>query len=240
MEKMNKLYSVFQNIEAVHFDLDGSLVDSAQAWFESEIELLREHGVELPVEQIRDITHDDLVGRGQWFAARFYKEKFDLSASIQELRNQRIGLVKKYYGDMKLIEGAEGFLKTVAGSSLKVTLATSAPLELTDIFIRKHGFEECFDGVVSDDQVEESKPSPDIFLKAAETVGERPEDCLVVEDSKNGLLAARKAGSLCLLIPNEKFSTDTTGLLEKADFVVESMSAIDLDKLREYLPRREV
>lgn len=237
MEKIKKLYPVFQNIKAVHFDLDGSLVDSAQAWFESEIELLREYGVELPVEQIRDITHDDLVGRGQWFAARFYKEKFDLSASIEEIRSRRIGMVKKYYGDMKLIKGAESFLKTVAQSSLKVTLATSSPLELTDIFIRKHGFEECFDGVISGDQVKESKPSPDIFIKASKTVGVQPEDSLVIEDSKNGLLAARDAGSLCLLIPNEKFSTDKTGLLEKADFVVESMSAINLEKLMEYLPQ---
>ncbi|MBS3787882.1 HAD family phosphatase [Candidatus Bipolaricaulota bacterium] len=240
MVKTNKLYPAFQNIKAVHFDLDGSLVDSAQAWFESEIELLREYGVELSVEQIRDITHDELVGRGQWFAARFYKEKFGLSASVGEIRSRRIGMVKKYYGDMELIEGAESFLKTIAQSSLKVTLATSSPLELTDIFIRKHGFGELFDGVVSADQVEESKPSPDIFLKAAETVGVRPEDCLIVEDSKNGLLAAMEAGSLCLLIPNEKFSTDKAGLLEKADFVVESMEAIDLDKLREYLPQLKV
>ena len=230
------LYLTFQNIKAVHFDLDGSLVDSAQAWFESEIELLRSYGVELPVEEIRDITHDDLVGRGQWFAAQFYKEKFDLSASVEEIRSKRIGLVKKYYGGMNLIDGAEAFLKTVAGSSLKVTLATSSPLELTEIFIKKHGFEDYFDGVVSDDQVDESKPSPDIFLKAAQCVGAKPEESLVVEDSKNGLIAAKKAGSLCLLIPNQKFSLDSTGLLERADFVVESMSAIDLEKLRSYLP----
>ena len=236
MEKISKLYSIFQNVRAVHFDLDGSLVDSAQAWLESEIELLREHGVELSVDEIREITHDDLVGRGQWFAARFYKEKFDLSAPVEEIRSQRIGLVKKYYGDMKLLGGAKGFLKTVARSSLKVTLATSAPLELTDIFIRKHGFEDYFDGVVSDDQVEESKPAPDIFLKAAQCVGVKPEESLVVEDSKNGLLAAKQAGSACLLIPNKKFSFDRSGLLEKADLVLKSMSEIDLEKLSRHLP----
>jgi len=236
VEKIDGFYNNFQRIEAVHFDLDGSLVDSARAWLESEVELLREYGVELPVEEIRKITRDDLVGRGQWFAARFYKEEFDLSASIEDIRKRRIGLVKKLYGDMKLIEGAEGFLRAVAGSSLKVTLATSAPLELTEIFIRKHGFEECFDDVVSDDQVEESKPSPDIFLKAAECVGVRPEKSLVVEDSKNGLLASKKAGSLCLLVPNEKFSFDRSGLLDEADFVLESLLDIDLGKLQKYLP----
>jgi len=236
VEKIDGFYNIFQRIEAVHFDLDGSLVDSARAWLESEVELLREHGVELPVEEIRKITRDDLVGRGQWFAARFYKEKFDLSVSIEEIRKRRIGLVKELYGDMKLIDGAEGFLRAVAGSSLKVTLATSAPLELTEIFIREHGFEECFDDVVSDDQVEESKPSPDIFLKAAECVGVRPEKSLVVEDSKNGLLASRRAGSLCLLVPNEKFSFDRSGLLDEADFVLESLLDVDLEKLKKYLP----
>ena len=237
MESIERIYSTFKEIKAIHFDLDGSLVDSAKAWFESEIELLRGYGVELPVEKIRDITHDDLVGRGQWFAARFYKEKFDLPAKIEEIRSRRINLVKEYYGEMKLLDGAENFLKTVAQSPLKVTLATSAPREMTDIFIRENGFEDCFDGVVSDDQVEESKPSPEIFLKAAECVGVRPEESLVVEDSKNGLLAAKRAGSLCLLIPNEKFSLDRTGVLEKADFIIESMSAIDLARLRKNLPR---
>jgi HAD superfamily hydrolase (TIGR01509 family) len=233
---LDDLYATFGKIKAIHFDLDGSLVDSAEAWFESEIELLRSYGVDLPVGEIREITHDDLVGRGQWFAARFYKEKFGLSASVEEIRSRRIGLVKKYYGGMNLIDGAEAFLETVAGSALKVTLATSSPLELTEIFIKKHGFEEYFDGVVSDDQVEESKPSPDIFQQAAECVGVRPEESLVVEDSKNGLIAAKEAGSLCLLIPNEKFSLDRTGLLERADFIVKSMAALDLERLREHLP----
>ena len=235
MEKTEGFYNAFQRIKAVHFDLDGSLVDSAKAWFHSEIELLRSFGIDLPVEEIRDITHDDLVGRGQWFAARFYKEKFDLPASIEEIRTQRIGFVKRYYGDMELIAGAKEFLEVIAQSELKVTLATSAPLELTDIFIRKHGFEGWFDGVVSDDQVEESKPSPEVFLKAAECVGVNPEDSLVVEDSRNGLLSAKRSGSLCLLVPNEKFSFDKSGLLDKADFVLKTLEHVDLEKLRELL-----
>ncbi|MBS3814874.1 HAD family phosphatase, partial [Candidatus Bipolaricaulota bacterium] len=222
-------------IKAIHFDLDGSLVNSRKAWFLSEVELLRGYGVDMPVSKIRDITHDDLVGRGQKYAAKFYKNKFDLQASPEKIREKRIKLVKKHYGKAPLIDGAEKFLRAVNESSLKITLATSAPLELVEVFLEKHGFRDCFSSVTSDDHVEKSKPSPDIFVTASRNVGVNPEESLVVEDSKNGLLAAKRAGALCLLIPNEGFSKDETGILERADFIAKSLASIDIHKVRKCL-----
>lgn len=235
MENMKGFCRALGEIKAIHFDLDGSLVNSRKAWFLSEIELLRGYGVDLPVSKIRDITHDDLVGRGQKYAAKFYKNKFDLQASPEEIREKRIKLVKKHYGKASLIDGAEKFLRAVSESSLKITLATSAPLELVEVFLEKHGFRDCFSSVISDDHVAKSKPSPDIFVTASRNVGVNPGESLVVEDSKNGLLAAKRAGALCLLIPNEGFSKDETGILKQADFIAENLASIDINKVRRCL-----
>lgn len=237
MENMKGFCRTLGEIRAIHFDLDGSLVDSRKAWFLSEVELLRGYGVDMPVSKIREITHDDLVGRGQKYAAKFYKNKFDLRASPEEIREKRIKLVKQHYGKAPLIDGAENFLKAVSESSLKITLATSAPLELVEVFLERHGFEDCFSSVISDDHVAESKPSPDIFVSASRNVGVKPEESLVVEDSKNGLLAAKRAGALCLLIPNEEFSKDSTGILNRADFIAESLASIDIQNVRRCLGR---
>ncbi|MEF8799155.1 MAG: HAD family phosphatase [Candidatus Bipolaricaulota bacterium] len=235
MENMKGFCRALGKIKAIHFDLDGSLVNSRKAWFLSEVELLRGYGVDMPVSKIRDITHDDLVGRGQKYAAKFYKNKFDLQASPEKIRAKRIKLVKKHYGKAPLIDGAEKFLRAVNESSLKITLATSAPLELVEVFLEKHGFRDCFSSVTSDDHVEKSKPSPDIFVTASRNVGVNPEESLVVEDSKNGLLAAKRAGAQCLLIPNEGFSKDETGILERADFIAKSLASIDIHKVRKCL-----
>ncbi len=232
MEKLDGFYSSLSRVKAIHFDMDGSLIDSRNAWLDSEVELLQGYGVDLTSEEIREITHDDLIGRGQWFAAKFYKENFALTDPVEKIREKRIRLVKEYYGEAPLLPGAKDFVRAAGESSLKVTLATSAPMELAEIFLKKHGFEKYFDGVVSDDQVSQSKPSPDIFLEAARSVGVEPEESLVVEDSKNGLLAAKAAGALCLLIPNDEFSPDRGGNLSQANFVARSMASLDLRQFK--------
>jgi HAD superfamily hydrolase (TIGR01509 family) len=235
MKKLQGFYNTLNELEAIHFDLDGSLIESEKAWFESEIELLRGYGVEDSIPEIRDITHDDLVGRGQKFAARFYKEKFGLAAPVEEIRKKRIGLVKKYYRQVPLMEGADSVIRLFGESEIKVTLATSAPLELAEIFLERKDYRSYFDHVVSDDHVEKSKPSPEIFLAAAAGVGVEPKDSLVLEDSKNGVLAAENAGTSCLWVPHEKYAENWKDLAERADFIVDSLSGLDFDEVRSRL-----
>lgn len=235
MEKLQGFYKLLERVEAIHFDLDGSLIESERAWFHSEIDLLRDYGIDASVSEIREITHDELVGRGQKFAARFYKENFDLSDSAEEIREKRIGLVKEYYGSVPLTDGAEKFLQLIGESDLMVTLATSAPLELAQIFLDRRNFADYFDHVVSDDHVTRSKPDPEIFLEAGKGVGVDPEKSLVVEDSKNGVLAAKRAGTYCLWVPSGKFTELQGEVSEMTDFIAESLASLDLSAVRDSL-----
>ncbi len=235
MKKLNGFYDSLNDLEAIHFDLDGSLIESEKAWFESEIDLLRHYGVEASVPEIRDVTHDELVGRGQKFAARFYKENFGLAAPVEEIREKRIGLVKEYYRQVPLMEGADSVIRIFGESAVKVTLATSAPLELAEIFLERKDYRGYFDHVVSDDDVGKSKPSPEIFLSAAAGVGVEPKNSMVLEDSRNGVLAAERAGTSCLWVPHEGYAEEWKDLAEKADFVVDSLTELDLTVLRSRL-----
>jgi len=84
--------------------------------------------------------------------------------------------------------------------------------------------------MVSSDMVENSKPSPDIFIKTAEAIKESPDNCLVIEDSENGVLAAKAARMKCI-----GFRSEHTGQqdLSKADWVVNSIQEITVDKIKE-------
>ncbi len=235
MEKLQGFYELLGKVEAVHLDMDGSLIQSEEAWFRSEVDLLRNYGVDKTVPKIREITRDELVGRGQKFAARFYKENFGLSESVEAIREKRIALVKEYYGKVPMTEGAEKFLQLVGESDRKVTLATSAPLELAEVFLERQNHPEYFDHVVTDDHVSRSKPSPEIFIEAGKGVAVEPEKSLVVEDSKHGVLAAKGAGANCLWVPSGEFSENREELSEKADFIAPSLASLNFSAVRESL-----
>jgi len=235
MKVPEELYRLFNKVTTVNFDLDGSLIRSERAWVKSELDLLRGYGVECSPESIRDITQEYLIGRGQDEAARFYKDKFDLSASVEEIRDKRIQLAKKYYGKAPMIEGGRELLEFLSRTELKITLASSAPRELIEMFLESNNLRSCFDAVVSDDEVPQSKPEPYIFLKAAQKVNSRPKDCLVIEDSANGLIAAARAEMHCIMIPNGYVPRPEEDILKRADFVIDKLTDIDLEKLESVL-----
>jgi len=235
MENLKGFYELLGQIEAIHFDLDGTLIKSEKAWLHSDIDLLREHGVEVPVSEIKNIREGKLIGRGQEFASKFFKEKFNLSAPVKRIKDRRISLVKQYYKSVPLRNGAASFLQLVGRSRLKVTLVTSSPLVLAEIFLERRDFANCFDQVLSDDHVSESKPDPEIFLKAGKAVEVEPQRSLVVEDSKNGVLAAKKAGTHCLWAPTNGFSGNWDKMAERADFIVEDFGSLNLKRVESLL-----
>lgn len=99
--------------------------------------------------------------------------------------------------------GVEAFLKSARENGLSVSLATSSHREKPEAQLRRLGLIQYFDKLITADDVEHCKPYPDLFLKAAEALGSAPEECLVVEDSLNGLIAGRRANMRVMVVPNE-------------------------------------
>ena len=113
---------------------------------------------------------------------------------------------------------------------LRCAVATSTNRDRAEDLIRRAGVRAYFDAVICGEDVEQGKPAPDIFCLAAETLGHAPEACAGIEDSRNGILAARRAGLFTILVPDLIPADDD--MLKAADLRADSLADV-LNFLRE-------
>jgi HAD superfamily hydrolase (TIGR01509 family) len=129
------------------------------------------------------------------------------------------------------IEGAVSAVQRVAERH-RTALASSAHPEIIAATLAACGLDGTFDVVVSSDDVGRGKPYPDVFLEAARRLGAAPARCVVVEDSLNGILAARAAGMVAVLVPNASMPP-YPGAEEAATFILDRLDRLDVDRLAE-------
>jgi HAD superfamily hydrolase (TIGR01509 family) len=118
---------------------------------------------------------------------------------------------------IKPVPGAEEFLKRIVSSPLRVALATSSREAKMNLVMTQLGFIDYFDAIVTGEEVQNSKPAPDIFLHTANKLGLQPKDCIVFEDAVNGVKAAKAAGMACVAIT----TTHPANMLGEADLIID-------------------
>ncbi|CAH1208083.1 Phosphorylated carbohydrates phosphatase [Paenibacillus plantiphilus] len=209
---------------AVIFDMDGVLVDSEPLYFEIEKRSFASHGFSLNEEE-----HHAYVGiplRTMWEQLR---GKYGLELSVDELLANHEGQILVSIADevsLSPIEGVVSLIHSLREAGIAIGLASSSSLALIDTILTKVGLKSDFQVVVSGEQVRHGKPSPDIFLRAAELLGVAPSDCLVIEDSHHGVTAAKAAGMTCVGYYNPNSGKQD---LSHADRVIASYEEI-IDK----------
>ena len=110
--------------------------------------------------------------------------------------------------------GAIELLEEIKKRGIIAAVATATDRERTGKYLEETGLESYFHEIISATQVKEGKPSPDIYLYACEKLGLRPEECIAVEDSPNGILSAYRAGCKVIMVPDQtKPDAETAGLL---------------------------
>jgi len=212
-------------ISAAIFDLDGVIVDSEPLHYLSEKEMLSKRGVNLRSSDVKDI-----VGRTEMEGMQYLKDRFRLKDSAEQLYEEKQRIYKRMLRNaVKPRPGLFKLLNDLGDKGMTLAIASSAPRENVDIVLNALGIEDKFRAVVSGDDVERGKPSPDIFLLAAERIGIEPKNCLVIEDAQNGVEAAKHAGMTCIVVPNQ-FTQDQD--LSRADVVVQSLEEINLKFIR--------
>lgn len=211
-------------VKAIIFDLDGVLVDSEPLSNESVRLTLKGFGVNYDG-RYRKVT----IGRGERDNFQFFKEKFGIKASLEEMLEEKRRTYRRVIErqGVKLIEGALELLGTVVKRGLKMAVATSGAWPY--LKLKKSGLGRIFRVVITSDDVKKTKPAPDLFLEAARRLKVRPGECLVLEDSKAGLLAAKAAGAKCVVIPGS-YNRDED--FSEADLVVKSLREINLNMLK--------
>jgi HAD superfamily hydrolase (TIGR01509 family) len=162
----------------------------------------------------------------QW--ARTMRARLGVNDSVAAIETAIVdGVIHRYRVEgPPRIEGAVEAVRRVA-RQLPVAVASSAHRAVIDIALEATGLDVVFAVVVSSDEVDAGKPAPDVYLLAAERLGIRPADCLVVEDSLNGVRAARAAGMTVVLVPNRSVPP-APGAREAADLVIERLADLDL------------
>lgn len=183
-------------IEAVIFDMDGVIIDSETDYKQIETDMYKELGIDMSEEDALKSMGRDCVS---WWSE--LKERFNLKQTAEALADLENKAYMDYlFSDTKekrMMEGVDTLLKTLKQKGYKTAVASSSIVPAINRVLSMFNLEAYFDERVSGDHVENGKPAPDIFLKAAERLKVAPESCIVIEDSQSGILAAKRAGMLC-------------------------------------------
>jgi beta-phosphoglucomutase family hydrolase len=211
--------------EAVLWDLDGVIADTGIYHYQAWVDVFGKLGKTFTMEQFMGHfgqRHDTII---QSVLGKVSQEEFDrITEEKQENYRRRVA------SNIKPMPGAIELIKSLRKHGIKTAIASSAPPENVDIIIRGLGIEDCFQAFARGTEVAEGKPSPLVFLLAAEKLGVKPEKCVVIEDAIAGVAAAKNAGMKCIAVTN----SHPRDKLNQADLVVdtlEDVSISDLEKL---------
>jgi HAD superfamily hydrolase (TIGR01509 family) len=211
-------------VEAVIFDMDGLMVNSEDLWEETERLYFAKKGSAYS-SQLDQL----LMGRKKEESARIIKDYLGLHDPIERIIEERYQILRELCLDgLELMPGLEELLYSLSRSKVPLGLASSSPLEQIHFVLDRFGLRHHFSALVSGDMVAQGKPAPDIYLLASSELGVDPASCLALEDTVNGVLAAKAAGMLCIAVPDKR----QKGLdFSMADAVVESLAELDANTL---------
>ena len=186
----------FPDTKAIIFDMDGVLIDSENLYKVIEKELFDEVGIMIDHEE-----HALYQGSSNPVMWSKIKEKYGLSVPLDELVHMTEVKVINYFGSLPVIQPMPGvveLLDRLKEKKIKLALASSSSIDVIRIILAKTGLEQFFEIVADCTEAGAGKPDPAIFLLAQKKLGIPKENCVIIEDSTNGIKAALAAGIYCI------------------------------------------
>lgn len=178
-------------IDAVIFDMDGVLIDSEPLHYRTDLTLLGKLGIQIE----RDYL-DRFVGMNNPEMWKTIISEQGITRDVDEILSEQLELKLQLLedGDWTALSGAVELVEGLVVKEIPVAVASSSSLPFIEGVLRKTGLDRFIHRYVSAESVARGKPAPDVFLEAARMLAVSPVQCLVVEDSRNGVLAAKVAG----------------------------------------------
>ena len=207
------------------------MVDTEGPIFEAWQRIYREHGHELPREQWLTIigtasgSFDPIEDLGRRLGERLNKDEYDALERLY-YREATVG--------QRLLPGTEAYLADARRLGLKTAIASSSSRRWIDEHLARFGIDGAFDLIVSRDDVEQTKPDPALYRLALDRLATGPRLALALEDSSNGIKAAKAAGIYTVAVPNAMTAAMD---LSAADLRLESLEAMPLEDLIERAQR---
>ena len=187
-------------IEAVIFDMDGTLIDTEKYYHICWMEAIRHFGYEITHEQAYDLR-----SLGRPFVQEYFQRLYGLDFEYEKVRDYRKMLMDQMVME-KGIELKPGVLELLAylkEKKILTAVATATDLERTGKYLRDLGIYARFDRIISARMVEKGKPAPDVYLYTCSQLGLEPSKCMAVEDSPNGVMSAYNAGCKVAMVPDQ-------------------------------------
>lgn len=213
-------------IKSVIFDMDGVIVDSEPELVKVEIDYMKGHGIEITKKDI-----DEFVGTNSYFMWTKLKERYNMKKSVEDLvqenREKYLEHIEKPH-NVNAIPGVLDLIKELHKRGVKMVVASSSPITWIEKIIDTLEIRHYFDFLISGDYVENSKPDPDIFLFALDKLKVNNNEAIVIEDSTNGVKAAKRANIKVIGYKGDETSNQD---LSMADKVIKSFNELDIDNL---------
>ena len=187
------------DIEAVIFDVDGTLIDSMGIWKDIDIEYFAMHGKELPEDLQKKIE-----GMSFYQTAEFIKYNYDIPDSIERMIDIWNEMAfKKYSEEIQYKRGAEQFLAMCKEKNIRLGVATSNSRVLYEAVSEHLNMHKYIDCVLTGSEILNGKPAPDVYLEVAKRLNVLPGKCLVFEDITKGIMAGKNAGMKVCAVDDE-------------------------------------
>jgi beta-phosphoglucomutase family hydrolase len=207
-------------LEAVLWDMDGVIADTADYHYGAWQEVLKERGVAFSKEQFMKLfgqRHDTIIK----FALG---EKTPLK-DIDVISEKKQAIYRRNVAkNIVPLPGAVELIKSLNRHKIKTAIASSAVPQNIAVIVRGLGIENSFQAIVFGTEVAEGKPSPQIFLLAAQKLHVKPDNCVVIEDAIAGVAAAKRAGMKCVAVTN----SHPGHRLKDADLIVDSLEQVNI------------
>ena len=213
-------------LKAVLFDMDGVIVNTEPLHRKAYFMMFSEVNI-----SVSETLYDSFTGQSTLNICKRLVTHFNLNKPAEDL----VAIKRKHFkylfandNDLALIDGVEDLIKTYYKNGLKLVVASSASMPNIKSIFKRFNLDQYFSGKFSGADLKLSKPHPEIFLKAAAHTGFKKSECMVIEDSTNGIKAAKSAGIYCVGFYGDPASTQDFSL---ADVVIKSYSEISYTKI---------
>jgi|TARA_Y100000385_G_scaffold220275_1_gene229847 HAD superfamily hydrolase (TIGR01509 family) len=188
-------------LKAVLFDMDGVIVDTEPLHHKAYQMMFKEVGINVSDSMYRGFTGQSTRGICEFLCKHF---KLDKKPIVLE-RCKRSHFTKLFFEDpdLHLLEGVENLIKNYHANGLSLVVASSASMFTINNVMKRFQLDRYFKDKLSGADLKASKPHPEIFIEAAKAAGASPSECFVIEDSTNGIIAAKEANIFCIAYKSE-------------------------------------
>ncbi|MGB6421786.1 MAG: HAD family hydrolase [Anaerolineales bacterium] len=212
-------------IRAIIFDFDGLILETEEPVYQSWQEIFQEYGCTFTFDLFG--AHIGTTG-GAFNPLAELESQLGEPLPYREIRQRQQAREMELVLKRSILPGVLDYLESAKAMGLKIGLASSSECAWVTGHLSRLGLIDYFDSIKGSDDVQNTKPNPELFLASINDLGVSPDQAVVFEDSVNGIIAAKKAGLSCVWVPNILTSRLSTDL---ADLRLESLEDMPLDEL---------